>query len=165
MTQTDWINLVVALGTWAAVIVALLVSLGWIASRATLEVYLRSESPDATRIISSTPDGGLEFWTYYWRLRVYNWGPAEAKGVEVQMVALRKKGNAGMEPDPVFLPLDLQWSFGERQRPKILPRIFRYCDLCHVDDWTATHASPQLLFSNVGFPLSRMNSSPVNDPR
>jgi len=152
MNQSDWINLFVALGTWAAVIVALLVSLGWITSRAHLEVYLRGEPPDATQIRSTTPDGRAQFWSYYWRLRVHNWGPGEAKGVEVQMITLRRKGKTGMERDRVFLPLDLQWSFGEEQRPRILRGIFRYCDLVHLDDWTAMRTQPQIVFHNVGYP-------------
>jgi hypothetical protein len=80
------------------------------------------------------------------------------------MIELRKKGKVGMERDPMFLPLDLQWSFGERQRPKILPRIFRYCDLLHIDDWTAMHTPPVFFLNNAGFPVIPNELKPGERP-
>jgi hypothetical protein len=152
-------NVFTAFGTVGAVVVALGLALGWIGHRGSLEVYQDDHPPDSHHIMST--GGGKKFPSYYCRLRVHNQGGGEAKGVEVQMLALRKKGPDGqMAPDPVFLPLDLQWSFGEVQRPKLLPGVFRYCDLVHVD----SPAPDRLVFHNAGFPAMPNEIRPGEHP-
>ncbi len=152
-------NVLTALGTVGAVFVALGLALGLIGRRGSLEVYQDDHPPDSHHIMSTA--GAQQFPSYYCRLRVHNHGGGEARGVEVQMLALRKKDKNGhMVSDPVFLPLDLQWSFGEVQRPKLLPGVFRYCDLVHVD----SPNPKKLVFHNAGFPMSPNEIRPGEHP-
>jgi hypothetical protein len=152
-------NVFTALGTVGAVVVALGLALGWIGKKGSLEVFQDDHPPDSHHIMSTA--GTQQFPSYYCRLRVHNHGGGEARGVEVQMLALRKKDKNGqMVSDPVFLPLDLQWSFGEVQRPKLLPGVFRYCDLVHVD----SPAPKRLVFHNAGFPAMPNEIRPGEHP-
>jgi len=122
-----------ALATVAAVVVALLASFGKIGPRARLAVFIDPGPPGKIRI--RTFGGGGSFAGYYCRLRIANTGTAIADGVEVQMLELRKRDDSNaMVIDPVFLPLDLRWSFDQEQGPRLLPGVHRFCDLVHVDD-------------------------------
>lgn len=133
-----------SLGTLAAVVVALLAGFGRIGARARLEVFVDPGPPGKIRI--RTEMGISSFASYYCRLRIVNQGTAVAEGVEVQMLQLRKRDASGaMVVDPVFLPLDLKWSFDQEQRPRLLPGVYRFCDLVHVDDPVATLTRKELL--------------------
>jgi hypothetical protein len=139
------------LATVAAVVVALGVALGKIRLRAKLEVFVDPGPPGKIRIRSFGP---LASWAaYYCRVRIKNEGKAVAEGVEVQMLELRKRdGSGAMVRDPVFLPLDLQWSFGEEQRPRLLPGVHRFVDLVHVDDPAVTDGKLVLQFHSSMYP-------------
>lgn len=70
------------------------------------------------------------------------------------MLELRKRDSSNtMVVDPVFLPLDLRWSFDQEQRPRLLPEVPRFCDLLHVDDPAAVDGNRLLLvFHSSMFP-------------
>jgi hypothetical protein len=133
-----------AIGTIGAVVVALGVALLGPRRLAapTLSVSIRMRPPDSHRVVSTMtylPKSSLmQAPTYYCRLRISNDGNDEARDVEVQLLRLRRLGQDGSwTEDPVFLPLSLQWSHSREVmivRPKLLPGLFRYCDLCHVED-------------------------------
>ena len=139
-----------ALATVAAVVVALLAGFGKIGARARLDVFIDPGSPGKIRIrsvigpaevVTQAIKGPISgsFAGYYCRLRIANQGTAAADGVEVQMLELRKRdASNAMVIDPVFLPLDLRWSFDQEQGPRLLPGMHRFCDLVHVDDPEAT---------------------------
>jgi hypothetical protein len=148
---SGWIALG-SVGTLAAVVVALLAGFGRIGPRARLEVFIDPGPPGEVRIRSVSGFGS--FASYYCRLRVENRGTAVADGVEVQMLELRKRNSSGaMVLDPVFLPLDLKWSFDQEQRPRLLPGVHRFCDLVHVDDPDAVEGRQLLLvFHSSMFP-------------
>ena len=167
ITALDWVTagagIITGMATLGAVIVALLIAFGRIRATADLEVYLDPHPPDSHQILTTIegeqPDlpfiRSVQTQSYYCRLRVRNQGRAEAEGVEVQMFALRKRGAAGtFEPDPIFLPLDLQWSFGETQRPRLLPDLERYCDLVHIDRLPSSTQVSRLIFHNAGYPTA-----------
>jgi hypothetical protein len=139
------------LATVAAVVVALLAGFGKIGARARLEVFIDPGPPAKIRIRTAADHGS---WAgYYCRLRVENHGTAVAEGVEVQMLELRKRDDSNaMMVDPVFLPLDLRWSFGEEQRPRLLPGVSRFCDLVHVDDPVVTEGRLLLVFHSAMYP-------------
>lgn len=149
-----WVALA-AIATVAAVIVALLAGFGWFSPRARLEVFVDSGPPGKIRIKSVS--GPASFASYYCRLRIVNQGPGAADGVEVQMLELRKRdASKAMVADPVFLPLDLRWSFDQEQRPKLLPGVHRFCDLVHVDDWTIggdQEDQPMLIIHSSMYPV------------
>jgi hypothetical protein len=156
-----------ALATVAAVIVALLAGFGKIGPRARLEVFVDPGPPGKIRIKSVLGHGAWP--AYYCRLRVENSGTAVAEGVEVQMLQLRKRDDSGaMVTDPVFLPLDLKWSFDQVQGPRILPDTSRFCDLVHVDDPAATEGKLWLVFHRSMYPLApnelRVGEWPTRKP-
>jgi hypothetical protein len=149
-----WVALA-AIATVAAVIVALLAGFGWFSPRARLEVIVDSGPPGKIRIRSVS--GPASFTSYYCRLRIVNHGAGVAEGVEVQMLQLRKRdASKAMVLDPVFLPLDLKWSFDQQQGPRLLPGVHRFCDLVHVDDWTTEGKDqinkPTLIFHSSMYP-------------
>jgi hypothetical protein len=140
-----------ALATLGAVVVALLAGFGKFNARARLEVFVDPGPPGKIRI--RTVSGPASFPSYYCRLRIANRGRGLADGVEVQMLELRKRdGTNAMVIDPVFLPLDLRWSFDQEQRPRLLPGVHRFCDLVHVDDPAATGGRLMLVFHSSMFP-------------
>jgi hypothetical protein len=134
-----------------AVVVALLAGFGKIGARARLDVFIDPGPPGKIRIRSVM--GPASFAGYYCRLRVANDGSAVADGVEVQMLELRRRdASNAMVIDPVFLPLDLRWSFDQEQRPTLLPGVHRFCDLVHVDDPAATDGRLLLVFHSSMYP-------------
>jgi hypothetical protein len=82
------------MGTMAAVVVALLAAFGKLGPRARLEVYVDDGPPGKISIKTSNLITAHQ--SYYCRLRIANRGSAEADGVEVQMLALRKKVSSKM---------------------------------------------------------------------
>ena len=149
----------------AAVVVALLAGFGKIGARARLEAFVDPGPPGKIRIRSvmgptevvtqgiNDDPVNASFAGYYCRLRIANHGTAVADGVEVQMLELRKRdGTNAMVIDPVFLPLDLRWSFDQEQRPRLLPGVHRFCDLVHVDDPAATGGRLMLVFHSSMYP-------------
>ena len=140
-----------ALATVAAVVVALLAGFDKIGARAKLDVFIDAGPPGKIRIKSVMGSGA---WAAsYCRLRIENHGTAVAEGVEVQMLRLRKQdATNAMVIDPVFLPLDLKWSFDQEQQPRLLPHVPRFCDLVHVDDPVVTEGKLLLVFHSSMFP-------------
>jgi hypothetical protein len=156
-----------SLATVAAVVVALLAGFSKIGARAKLDVFVDPGPPGKIRI--KTVMGRGAWAGYYCRLRVENHGTAVAEGVEVQMLELRKRDDTGaMVIDPVFLPLDLKWSFDQEQRPRLLPRVRRFCDLVHVDDPAATGGKLWLVFHSSMYPAEpnelRVGEWPTRKP-
>jgi hypothetical protein len=156
-----------ALGTLAAVVVALLAGFGKFRARANLHVFVDSGPPGKTRIRTTSGHGS---WAgYSCRLRIENSGTGLAEGVEVQMLELRKRDTSNaMVTDPVFLPLDLKWSFDQEQGPRLLPGVHRFCDLVHVDDPAATEGKLWLVFHSSMYPAEpnelRVREWPTRKP-
>ncbi len=143
----------IALGALAtgAIVVALLAGFGKTRARAQLEVFVDPGPPGKIRVTSVSDPASVA--SYYCRLRIANRGTAVADGVEVQMLRLRRRNDSNaMVIDPVFLPLDLRWSFDQEQRPRLLPGVHRFCDLVHIDDWSGEEDLPTLVFHSSMYP-------------
>ncbi len=144
----DWWTAVGTVGSAAGALFAVLVAL-WLGlfgprrvTKPKLKVSIEMKAPDCHKInatasyqlMGATIPGTIP--QYYCRLRVGNDGNEEARDVEVQLIRLwRLDGDGKRAQDPVFIPLSLVWSHSNppvSARPKLLPGLFRHCDLCHV---------------------------------
>jgi hypothetical protein len=144
MNTTIWTEILSAIATFAAVLVAL-----WVAifgpRRATkprLWVSAGLEPPDCMWTPGPeerSRDIGLAAGHYDVRLRVTNKGNEDARDVEIMMIRLWKVSDNGERlVDPSFLPLLLPWSWwveGEgpvRWLGRLPAGTFKHCDLLTV---------------------------------
>lgn len=141
MQTSDWIRAVAAVGTWAAVVVALFGEFirRWL-KRPRLRVVVENEAP---RCLMSTlgnpqtgPSPGSPRLAYYLRLWVENEGKSPAEEVEVVANRLfQKRADDTFEEVRSFHPMNLMWAYiGKPFAPRIAPGMGRHCDLGRVVD-------------------------------
>ncbi len=136
MTTSDWIRLAAAVGTWAAVVVALFGEFArrWL-KRPQLGVQVENESP---RCVMSSVDGphGRLGSVYYLRLWIENHGDTPAEQVEVVATALwMRRADGTFQTVTAFHPMNLVWAYlGGVFTPRISPGMGRHCDLGRVAD-------------------------------
>jgi len=139
----DWPAWLAAIGTLAAVVVALVLAIwgdairGW-RLRPKLDITIAMKPPDCIKIQTriETKSGQLieHTDTYYCRLEVWNHGNVRARNVQVTLLRLHRRENGRIE-DPDFLPLSLVWSHVRQTvMPSIPQGLFRHVDLCHAYD-------------------------------
>jgi hypothetical protein len=112
----DWTSILSAIGTFAAVLVALWVTLFGPrrVTKPKLSVEIQPEAPDCMWVSSteeSMRDAGSDLGHYVIRPRVINEGNEDARDVEVSMIRLRSNDGGKWLIDPLFLPLVLRWSW------------------------------------------------------
>lgn len=143
--KSDLASWIAAIATFFASIVAILIALfgDWaktIFFKPILKVGIKMSPPDCHKIESTVTDQNGNVIssqdTYYYRLRIRNDGNLQAQDVEVKLLTLWKKHpNGRYYEDHNFLPLNLVWSHSLGKiitTPKIQPKIFKHCDLCHT---------------------------------
>ena len=129
--MTGWTNVLSAIGTFIAVLVAL-----WVAifgprrvTKPKLSVMIRPEAPDCVWASSGEKgmrDTGSGPGHYVVRPRVINYGNEDARNAEVLMIRLWVINDDGKwSVDPLFLPLVLRWSWWPERSvsPAVLPRL------------------------------------------
>src|SRR5712692_2669572 len=109
----EWLT---AIGTLAAVVVALLLAifhehfrtLCW---HPTLELLIENRPPDSHLTILTSSETGIQANCYYFRIRVRNRGNAIAETVELFIEEVSHRRADGIfEKWEDFLPLNLLWS-------------------------------------------------------
>jgi hypothetical protein len=160
-SRDEIINLVTAIGTAVAAIVALAIAVfqdrmrTWF-MRPKLDVSIDLCPPDCHKTkmryrhsLRGYFEGGVSLqrdpkeWprekevdTYYFRLRVKNSGSQKAEWVEVFAARLSKKqADGSYKSVDSFLPMNLVWSHcREVFLPAISPGTYKHCDLAHILD-------------------------------
>jgi hypothetical protein len=132
-------EVVTAIGTSAAVVVALVIAvfhehlrrLFW---RPRLTIECINEAPDCHRTTSRNMATGQEVPCYYFRVRVINEGNAAAEMVEVSVDHIeQRRADGSFEIRKEFLPLNLLWAhIGQAYYPSIPPETAKHCDLGHI---------------------------------
>jgi hypothetical protein len=162
--MTWWVNLVIAVGTLAAVVVALFGA--WIRAKLFIpRLALELDNPrgDATPVVLTAPDGQsrIEQGRYY-RIRVSNrnrW--PKATQVRVQLVRYEEPGPDGQLQLKWAGEVPLQWT---HQQIVPLERTIgpsATCDLCSVvkDKWLQLH--PVILPANLGELAKRRTAADI----
>jgi hypothetical protein len=160
MNPRDIINMVTAIATAAAVVMALFIAIfqDWLRSlcvRPKLSIDFRFAPPDCMKtqwqfrpdqpVLSVTTgpyygDSGIPRSTadvYYFRIRVTNSGRRKAEMVEVFATELRKQQADGetFERVEAFVPMNLVWSYDRSVFWDIIsPGVSKHCDLAHIND-------------------------------
>jgi hypothetical protein len=136
-----WTNILEAVATFAAVVVALSVAIFGPrrVTKPKLSVTLTLEAPDCMgdfKTEGRTTGNLRNIDQYNVRLRVTNHGNEDARDVEVMMVKLWAVMNGTPKIDPLFLPLLLRWSWwpegSSAWLQKLLPGMFKHCDFLVV---------------------------------
>jgi hypothetical protein len=178
VNTTVWTEILSAIATLAAVIIAL-----WVAifgtrriAKPKLCVSVDLEPPDCMWDTSSEEnagDTGLAQGRYFSRLRLTNEGNEDARDVEVMMIRLWVVDSYGRRlMDPSFLPLLLQWSWWVRDAgpSRWLERLptgtFKHCDLLTVtlEQGPRPGLRRRRSAEKNGRPKSWMTFKPAYDP-
>jgi hypothetical protein len=129
----DWF---VAIGTIVLAIVAVfqdkIRSIFWSPS---LDCEIELSPPDCHRTISRVP--GTEFYSFYYRFKVWNKGRVSAKNVEVLIVDILKREGSSFKRIESFSPDNLRWStliVSRRYCDYISPDTYKHCNLGHIHD-------------------------------
>ncbi len=136
-------NWLVAIGTILLAIIAVFQDKirSWIWSP-TLDCEINLAPPDCHRTISRSSTN--EFFTFYYRFKIWNKGRISAKNVEVLIVDILKKEGNLFKRIEAFSPDNLKWStlfdiIDGRSIPKrycdyISPDTYKHCNLGHIHD-------------------------------
>jgi len=138
--MADWL---VAIGTLALAIIAVfqdkIRSIFWSPS---LDCEIELSPPDCHRTIARAP--GAEFFSFYYRFKIWNKGRVSAKNVEVLIVDILKREGGTFKRIELFSPDNLRWStlfdiVDGRMVPKrycdyISPDTYKHCNLGHIHD-------------------------------
>lgn len=143
MTCAEWAQWAEAVGTFLAVVTALVIALFqdrlrervW---RPVLDVSVEAAPPDCLKIpmTGRGPAGELVAVAdcCYLRLRVSNRGNRQAESVEVFAGGLsRRQADDTFKEVGSFLPMNLLWAdYHKVFFPAISPGMYRHCDLAHM---------------------------------
>jgi hypothetical protein len=136
----DWL---VAFGTIALAIIAAfqdrIRSIFWSPS---LDCEIELSPPDCHRTVSR--GGSTEFYSFYYRFKVWNKGKVSAKNVEVLINDILKRHGTSFKRVEAFSPDNLKWStlfdivggsiVYRRYCDYISPGTYKHCNLGHVHD-------------------------------
>jgi hypothetical protein len=143
----DWLT---AIGTLAAVVVALLLAIFHEHLRAlcwhpALELLYEHQPPDSHLTTLTNRQTGVQAACYYFRIRVRNGGNARAKNVEVFVEEVsHRRADGVFQRQEDFLPLNLLWShYGQPYFPSIPPGVYKHCDFGHVVDPSLRNKFPR----------------------
>lgn len=148
---TAWVTLLLAFITLGAVLVALFQErIRARLNRTELQVEVRTEPPYCLKIplhrqvpcevvdeTTGQPTSGIRvfaFGNYHCRIAVRNTGKTSATDVEVFVAELREQqADGAFVRSPSFIPMNLKWAnVLEPFMPRILPDMYRFCDVAHV---------------------------------
>lgn len=141
--NNEMANWLVAIGTFLLAIVAIfqdkIRSYIWCPN---LRCEIEQSPPDCHRAIMRS--GNREFYSYYFRFKIWNDGKISAKNVEVLITDILKKEGGLFRRIESFSPDNLKWStlfdsVNGRAIPKrycdyISPNTFKHCNLGHIFD-------------------------------
>lgn len=126
-----YINLVLAIITFSAVIVALFQE--WfkkMLNKSSLQVQIIKQPPDCHQILLTLPNGQPAGNCIYSRIRITNLSKSNTSYHTEVFIShfwqiLRSERKAEIK---TFLPMNLKWSHTHESNTNILPDIYRYCD-------------------------------------
>jgi hypothetical protein len=102
-----------------------------------LHCEIELSPPDCHRTISrpSVNSQIPEFFSFYYRFKIWNNGKISAKNVEVMITELLKKEGSKYRIVESFSPDNLLWSTtGQIYAPYISPETFKHVNLGHIHD-------------------------------
>lgn len=148
----DWAGWLSAVGTiLLAFVAAFSTKIASYWKRPKLDLEFRFSTPDCHRTkMRGTQPGAIpvpvEFYAFYYRMRIWNRGNTAAEDVEVIVSDLQKKVGDEFRIDPSFSPDNLEWSTLFQLIPGIRgpvtvthvdhlpPGTWKFCNLGHVFD-------------------------------
>lgn len=137
---TSWTDVLTALGTVGAAVIALVLASWGAISRALfrpkLDLGLRHGSPDCQIIeVRRIPDNALLWLSLYVRLQVKNSGNRRARAVQLRITGLQRYDDtAGWRTDADFIPMYLTWAnIGGTVLEGLQPGLPQHCDLCRFN--------------------------------
>lgn len=140
--MADWL---VAIGTLLLAFIAIfqdkIRSWAWGAS---LDCDIETTPPDCHRTISRTRNNETEFFSFYYRFKIWNKGSVSARNVEVLVVDFSRKDGNSFKRIEAFPTDNLRWStifdyvsggaVPKRYCEYISPDTYKYCNLGHIHD-------------------------------